>query len=407
MDTLRKNEANKTQKNTDETELSGSQNKLISEVKEEDSYSQSESDSDFPPLKRMDSITTNGTQTINDVEKSNAQQVMENESSQNGQSQSAHGEFAEKKESGLIKSDELRKFTERRVTWNRGLQAPLNPNDNTNQDLSAGKHTDKNGQSIPRTYLPNELPDKTQHDKQTALDPDDGSQDGVVRNDTLSSNPREDSLSESGNFIRKLGSPRLRRQRPNNPQASVPLDSGKEPEPNTIPDTNQKRASTSSIKSQDTHRVLKLGSLKNNNGAFWYDTEKISSTDPQTISEPEKRPDVDLETKPKLKGQRSVSVTEISFSASSLPTHRLNPSPPPAPDSQVSFSPLQDILQRAKQREKERGLGKDGKAKARNSSLPSIPPSSPSPSAGEGDREAEGTRTTSAQKRTQNEKKGR
>ncbi|XP_057197145.1 uncharacterized protein plekhg6 isoform X2 [Triplophysa rosa] len=408
LDTLRKNEANKTQKNTDDTDLSGSlnQNKLINKVKEEDSNSQSESESDSPPLKRIDSISINGTQTISNVEQSNAQQVMENKSStpigqQNGQSQSAHeGWFTEKKESGLIKSDEseplLRKFSERRVTWNRGPQASLYPKDNTNQDLLPGKHTEKNGQSIPITYFLNELPNKT-----VEPDPDDGSQDQLIRNVTLSSNSGEDFLSESGNFIRKLGSPRLRRQRPNNPQPSVPLDSGKEPESNTTPDTSQKTAATASIKPQETHRVLKLGSLKNNNGIFWCDTEKISSPDPQTIWEPVKKPDVDLETKPKLKTQRSVSVTEISFShASSLSTHKK------APGYQVSSSPLQDLLQRAKQREKEHRLGKEEKAKARNFSLPSIPPSSPSPSASEGDREAEGTITTSAQRWTQNEKKG-
>ncbi|KAA0703018.1 Pleckstrin -like proteiny domain-containing family G member 6 [Triplophysa tibetana] len=389
LDTLRKNEANKTQKNTEDTELSGSftQNKLINKVKEEDSNSQSESDGDFPSLKRIDSISLNGTQTINNVEQSNGQQLMENKSStpigqQNGRTQSAHeGWFMEKKESGLIKSDEgeplLRNFSERRATWKHVPQASLNPKDSTNQDL---------------TY-------KTQHGKPVEPDLYDGSQDQLVRNETLSSNSGKDFLSESGNFIRKLGSPRLRRQRPNNPQPSVPLDSGKEPEPNTTPDTSLKRAATSSIKPQETHRVLKLGSLKNNNGEFWCDTEKMSSPDPQTIWGPVKRPDVDLETKPKLKTQRSVSITEISFSyASSVSTQKK------AQDSQVSSSPLLDLLQRAKQREQEHRLGKEGKT--RNFSLPSIPPSSPSPSASEGVREAEGTSTTSAQRRTQNEKNG-
>ncbi|XP_056618638.1 rho guanine nucleotide exchange factor 12 isoform X2 [Triplophysa dalaica] len=414
LDTLRTNEANKTQTNTEDKELSGSftQNKLINRVKEEDSNSQSESDSGFPSLTQIDSISFNGTQTINNLEQSNGQQLMENKSSTpfgqpNSQTQSAHeGWFPEKKESGLIKSDEgeplLRNFSERRVTWKHVPQASLNPKDNTNQDLLPGKHTEKNSQSIPRSYFFNELPNTTQHGNPIEPHSYDGSQDQLVRNETLSINSGEDFLSESGNFIRKLASPRLRRQRPNNPQPSVLLDSGKEPEPNATPDTSLKGAHISSIKPQDTHRVLKLGSLKNNKGGFWCDTEKMSSPDPQTIWEPVKRPDVDLETKPKLKKQRSVSVTEISFScASSLSTQKT------AQDSQVSSSPLLDLLQRAKQREHEHKLGKEGKAKTRNFSLPSTPPSSPSPSASEGDREAEGTSTTSAQRRTQNEKKGR
>lgn len=411
---MRTNEANKTQTNTEDTELrvSFTQNKLINKVKEEDSNSQSESDGGFPALKRIDSISLNGTQTINNLEPSNGQQLMENKSSTpigqpNSQTQSSHeGWFTEKNESGVIKSDEgeplLRNFSERRVTWKHVPQASLSPKDNTNQDLLTGKQTEKNCQSIPRSYFFNELPNTTQHGKPIEPYSYDGSQDQLVRNETLSINFGEDFLSESGKFIRKLASPRLRRQRPNNLQPSVPLDSGKEPEPNTTPDTSLKGAATSSIKPQDTHRVLKLGSLKNNKEGFWCDTEKMSSPDPQTIWEPVKRPDVDLETKPKLKTQRSVSVTEISFScASSLSTQKT------AQDSQVSSSPVLDLLLRANQREHEHRLGKEGKAKMRNFSLSYIPPSSPSPSASEGDREADATSTTSTQRRTQTEKKGR
>lgn len=349
-----------------------------SQVKDKDFISQSESNSDFPPLKRNDSVSINGTQTINDVEQSHAQQVMESKSSpptgqQNG---SAHVIKSDEGTEGKIRKQwedcepSLGKYTERRVTWNHGQQVSLNPKDNTNQDSLQGTHLEKNGQSS----------NGTQHDD--------------LRNETLSGKSGQDFLSESGNFVRKLGSPRLRRQRPNNPQ---PDSSGTGSQHDS--DANQKRASTPSVKPQDTHRVLKLGSLKNNNGVFWCDTEEISSPDPQTISEPEKRLDVDLETKPKLKTQRSVSVTEMSFShASSLPTHRLNPSPPPAPDSQASSSSLQDLLQRAKQREKECRLGR---AKARKYSLPST-----SPLIGDGDREAEVMRNTSTQKRAQNELKG-
>nr|XP_055067724.1 pleckstrin homology domain-containing family G member 5 isoform X1 [Misgurnus anguillicaudatus] len=373
LDNLRKNEANKTLKTTDDTELNGSerpptQNELTNQVKE-DSNGQSESDNDSSPfietyLKEIDRISINGTQTENEVEQKAHEGLAEKE----GRNRKTSKQWEEGELS-------LTKFTERRVTWNH---AP--------QTLLPDKPVIKNGilgQLTPRTDLSNDPLTNTP----AQPDPNNGSQEN--RRDTLYSQSSEDDQfsKETGKFFRNVGSPRLRRHRPGNLQPLVPNDSSgkysdaKEPLEMTQNNGNQRKASNASIKPQDTHRVLKLGSIKNNNGVIWNDTLEKSSSDPRTISKP------DAETKPKLKAQRSVSVTEISFSQISS-----NPSPPPSQDSLVPPSPLQHLLQRAKQREKEHGLGKrETKAKVRNYSFQYYPAFSvsPSPLASEGNRETE------------------
>ncbi|XP_051575886.1 uncharacterized protein LOC127453508 isoform X2 [Myxocyprinus asiaticus] len=434
LDTLRKNEANKTLKTTEETELNGLERtitecKLTTKVKA-DSTSQSDSYSDFHPLKRMESVSENGTQTLKEVEKSKVQQVVEGKSSplidqQNGQNHSAHGRIAKMDESVLTDSEEsktegskrsnsngkqwedgdaqFKKITERRVTWNSKniTQRDLFVKNQSNrpQSLLTSGHTEKNGivsQPTPSTSLSNKNQTQCRVIPEIDLHP----QDEETKRKSLYSQSEEDDgfLTESGRFSRKLKSPRLRRKRPNNLQPSVPPDSSRmgsgedgslDFTPKTNSNVNQPRDSNPSIKPQDTHRVLKLGSLKNNHSVLWHVPEVRSSPDLQNLFKHEQTDDGNLQTKPKLKGQRRVS---IQNPPPFLPGHRLSTSPPPGLDYQLQPSPLQDLLQRAKEREKERGLGKrEGKAKGSTFSLQNSPTrsASPSPSASEDEREVE------------------
>ncbi|XP_052003357.1 pleckstrin homology domain-containing family G member 5-like isoform X2 [Xyrauchen texanus] len=433
--TLRKtDEANKTLKTTDETELNGLERtltecELATKVKA-DSTSQSDSYSDFHPLKQMESISENGTQTLKEVEKSNVQQVVEGKSSplidqQNGLNHSAHGRVAKKDESVLTALEDsktegrkrsnsngkqwedgdapFKKITERRVTWNSKniTQRDLLVKNQSNipQSLLTSGHTEINdtfSQPTPSTSLSNKY--QTQYGVIAEIDLH--LQDEETKRKSLYSQSEEDDgfLTESGMFSRKMKSPRLRRKRPNNSQPSVSpdssrMDSGEDGSldfaPKTNSDVNQPRDSNPSIKPQDTYRVLKLGSLKNNQSVLWQVPEVRPSPDLQTPFKHEQTDDGNLQTKPKLKGQRWTSIQNPS---SFLPDHRLSPSPPPGLDHQLHPSPLQDLLQRAKEREKERGFGKrEGKAKGSTFSLQNSPTlsASPIPSASDGEREVE------------------
>uniref|UniRef100_A0A8C2KNG9 Pleckstrin homology domain containing, family G (with RhoGef domain) member 6 n=1 Tax=Cyprinus carpio TaxID=7962 RepID=A0A8C2KNG9_CYPCA len=371
----------------------------------------------------------------------------------NDQSQSAHQEIVAKTNSAGLKTEEgrkqleekeapSRKISERRVTWKHGRRSSVNSNDVTQQDLLVrnqsngsyllmpGGDVEKNStsiQSLPSTSASNKSRLTASSYGATAetgepmhQDPDDDSEE--IRRNYLYSQSEDDNgfLTESGRFSRKLQSPRFRRKRPNNLQPSVPSDisrtdvngleltpnansngnqrrgsnpvNGLELTSNANSSGNQRRASNPCIKPQDSHRVLKLGFLKNNHGTLWNVPEKRLSPDPQTHSEPEQTRDGKFQMKPiKLKTQRRASIPEISSSQSSLPpSYRRSPSPPPDLDPQIHPSPLQDLLQRAKERERERGLAKrEGKKKTlclQNSPTVSA---TPSPSVSEGERRAE------------------
>ncbi|XP_051576350.1 uncharacterized protein LOC127453739 isoform X2 [Myxocyprinus asiaticus] len=434
LDTLRKNNSNKTLKTTNETESNGLERPLTHDERtttvKEDSSSQSECDSDSlslnaPYLKQINSISDYRTQKLVNVEQAKVQQSSALIGQQNGQSQSAHGGVAKKNESGLKGTEgrnrknsngkqwedrdaTFKKITERRVTWNSRdiTQQDLFVKNQSNgtHSLLTGGHTEKNGtssQSTPSTSLSNKsLLSQTQYEVIVEKDLD-GSQDQETRRESLYSLSEDGDgfLTESGRFSRKLKSPRLRRKRPINSQPSVPPESFRmvsggdgslEFTSKTNSDDNKRRASNPFIKHQDTHRVLKLGSLKNNHSILWHVPEMRSSPDLQTLLEPEQTDEGNLQTKPKLKGQRSASIPELS---PFLPDHRLSPSPPPGLDPQLHPSPLQDLLQKAKERGKERGFRKrEGKAKGTTFSLQNSPTISPSSSlsASEYEREVEG-----------------
>ncbi|KAK9960589.1 hypothetical protein ABG768_008436 [Culter alburnus] len=412
LETLRKNETNKTLKNTSKTELVESerpplQNELANKVIE-DPGGQSDSDrshSDIDPSECLNRFSFHSsrseTDMETDVEQTKVQQPAEDENSplighRNDQSKPEGRNRQWEEEEAPIK-----KITERRVTWNHEQSNEMTQQDlllRNGHSLLPGGHVEKNGissQSMPSTSSSNKpLLTTSKYGERVEtgkphLDPYNDSQE--FRRSSLCSQPEDDNgfLTESGRFIRNMKSPRLRRRNPNNLQPSIPSDSSKkaanglELTPNTNSNGNQRRASNPCIK------VLKLGSLKNTAEALWNVPEKRSSPDPETLSEPEQTPDGNRQTKPKLKTQRSASIPEISLSQSS---HRRSLSPPPVTDNQFHPSPLQDLLQRAKEREKGRGLGKRvEETKTRIFPLQNSPISaSPSPSANEGEREVEG-----------------
>ncbi|XP_037641384.1 uncharacterized protein plekhg6 isoform X1 [Sebastes umbrosus] len=138
--------------------------------------------------------------------------------------------------------------------------------------------------------------------------------------------------------------------------------------------------------SSDSHRVLKLGSLKPNQGMFWNMHDR-ASPDPQTLSEPE-LPDIDFENR--VKTQRSASIPNIVIEGDH--ELRLHSSTLYAQNPNVHPSPLDGLLERVKERE---GLKKDRNVKMANLKS-KYPPSpsfsttpSPSPSPSDGDRDTE------------------
>ncbi|XP_058601684.1 pleckstrin homology domain-containing family G member 5 isoform X3 [Onychostoma macrolepis] len=437
LETLRKNETNKTQKTTSATEFGGSEkppiqdklsDKVIGDPDGQSVSDRSDSDFDSAELVRLYPFHRHKSETeiLMEEVQSKVQQLPEDRNSpligqSNDQSQSAHEEVAAKTNSAGLKTevarkqleeDPSKKISERRVTWKHGQQASVNSNDVTQHDLPVsngsyllmpGGNVEKTStsiQSLPSTSASNRslITTTSETGEPMHLDPDDDFEE--IRRNSLYSQSGDDDwlLTESGRFSRKLKSPRIRRKRPNNLQPTVPSDisrtdvNGLELTPNASSSGNQRRSSSPSIKPQDSHRVLKLGSLKHNHGALWNVPEKRLSPDSQTHSEPEQMRDGKVQMKPiKLKTQRSASIPEISSSQTSLPpSHRRSPSPPPGLDPQLHPSPLQDLLQRAKERERERGLRKR-KGKKKTLSLQNSPTvsASPSPSVSEGEREVE------------------
>lgn len=151
----------------------------------------------------------------------------------------------------------------------------------------------------------------------------------------------------------------------------------------------------------ETHRVLKLGSLKQNQGMFWSMNDRVSP-DPQALSEPELP---DLNKKRKLRKERSASIPNIKTEGSNgfqgrrhsqytLPRAE-TPSPASDPSPSERPSPLEGLLERAKERGKDRdGTKRDRNLKTNNlrARYPSPSPSfhtTPSPLPSDGERDIE------------------
>ncbi|XP_030606069.1 uncharacterized protein plekhg6 [Archocentrus centrarchus] len=142
----------------------------------------------------------------------------------------------------------------------------------------------------------------------------------------------------------------------------------------------------------NSQRVLRLGSLRSNPGMF---SSESPSPDPQAFSESE-LPGMKFQNKkPKMKTHRSSSTPTMSTERGariSLPS-RSSYTPSQAEGSHPS--PLQGLLDRAKEREKERGgLKKDRNLKMSNPRSGYPPPSpsfsaTPSPPCSDGDRDTE------------------
>ncbi|XP_051812234.1 uncharacterized protein plekhg6 [Acanthochromis polyacanthus] len=244
-------------------------------------------------------------------------------------------------------------------------------------------------------------------------DPVPGNQDSR-RNSTCSQSGDVEIPPDPWSFSKNLRSPGLRRRRPVNtshgPSAQTSnrsvqrqtwTSSNSYPSSNSDSDSNlsMKRNSLPSS-SSETHRVLKLGSLKPNQGMFWNMTDRTSA-DLHINSEPE-LPDLKHQTKrPKMKTQRSASIPNIIIErglrqpSGSLfaPQHPEETPSTPGYDRSKQPSPLEGLLERA--RDRDRGaIRRDRNVKMAYPRSRYPPPSpsfstTPSPPPSEGDRDTE------------------
>ncbi|TSK34821.1 Pleckstrin homology domain-containing family G member 6 [Bagarius yarrelli] len=239
---------------------------------------------------------------------------------------------------------------ERRVTWNHKVQSQKYSSDFLQQDFletneSTGPHhllvggLRENKLSTSGQFL---LADKLEPTESKNDVTQQQSQKPDLRQDSWShqSSDENESLSESSTFTRILNSPRLRRKRPMNSQPSAaPQRPGEISADallsNFVSDSNVdhsvRRPSNTSIKSQD-HLVLKMSSVKQNRGVFWnVPYERPSESESELPKETHNQNFLKI---PKIKNQRSESMHELQS------------------------SPLQGLLNRAKERDRERGIAK-------------------------------------------------
>ncbi|XP_058255473.1 uncharacterized protein plekhg6 isoform X2 [Hemibagrus wyckioides] len=271
---------------------------------------------------------------------------------------------------------------ERRVTWNHKVQSHKNSTAFPQEDLfhnesnkSTGPHhllvgglRENQLSSSGQFLLPSKFESSISVPQQQSQKPD-------LRQDSWShqSGDENESLSDSWTFTRILNSPRLRRKRPMYSQPSVPLqgprrmsaDAGSS---NSVSDSeeihNVRRPSNTSIKTQD-HLVLKMASVKQNRGVFWNVPYERSSESESEL--PTETHNQNSQKIPKMKAQRNDSLHELQS------------------------SPLQGLLNRANEREKERGIAKREGKHLEKSSLQSShnDRTTPSPSPRETEKEAE------------------
>lgn len=194
--------------------------------------------------------------------------------------------------------------------------------------------------------------------------------------------------SVSGGFHKDIKSPGLRRRRPlstQNPSTSAKPPLQRTPHSwsvsnhsssNSDSDSSVPAKRNSVPSDKNSVRVLTLNSLRPNQGMFW------TMNDAQTFSEPE-LPDLNLHNKrAKLKTQRSASIPNMVLQERSQQsrTGSLSALPPP--------SPLQGLLTRAKERDRDTLKHRDTSLRMR----PKVPPSpsistTPSPAPSDLDRE--------------------
>ncbi|XP_060726204.1 uncharacterized protein plekhg6 [Tachysurus vachellii] len=252
------------------------------------------------------------------------------------------------------KTDIVNNLTiERRVTWNHKVPTQKKSNAFPQQDSfvhetnkSSGPHNRLVGE-LRENKLPTSgqflLPSKFTPAESAIIVGQQQSQKPDLRQDSWShqSGDENEPLSGSWTFTRILNSPRLRRKRPMNSQPSAPLQgprrmSADVGSSNSVSDSeenhNVRRPSNTSVKTED-HLVLKMASVKQNRGAFWNVPYERSSDSESEL--PKETYNKNFHQKiPKIKPQRSESFPEIKS------------------------SPLQGLLNRAMERERERGIAK-------------------------------------------------
>lgn len=195
--------------------------------------------------------------------------------------------------------------------------------------------------------------------------------------------------SEYGGFNKHIKSPVLRRRRLLSTQ--TPSTSAKPPlqraahswsvsnhsSSNSDSDSSGPAKRNSAPSEKNSFKVLTLNSLRSNQGMFW-----AIKDDPQTFSEPE-LPDLNLQNKrAKLKTQRSASIPNIVLQERNHQTRAGSMSALPPP------SPLQGLLIRAKERDRDSLRSRDTAIRIRPKILPSPSVSTtPSPSPSDVDRE--------------------
>lgn len=184
-------------------------------------------------------------------------------------------------------------------------------------------------------------------------------------------------------FSKNLKSPALRKRRPLSShhgsffETSQPelQSSGKTWSSNRLsPDSSsevKRNIKNDSGRSSESHRVLKLGSLKPNQGMFWVMNDDRVSPDPQTLSEP----DVPSR-RPNVRTQRSASTPNITMPPGRLYISAQNPNRP--------SSSLEGLLKRAMDRRKDQDRD--------TAAFPAPSPSfstTPSPPPSDGDKDTE------------------
>lgn len=225
------------------------------------------------------------------------------------------------------------------------------------------------------------------------------------RNSYYSQSGDVEASHEAWAFSKNLRSPGLRRRRPVSTHQGPSTHTSRQFFPGSAQswstfshNSNLKRNSVPP--GSDSHRVLKLGSLKPNQGMFWNMYDRVSP-DPQTLSESE-LPDRNFYNN-RAKTKRSASIPNIVIEgghgrlySSSLSTlHQVEDVPYHISrhNSYGHHSPLQGLLERAKERD---GFKRDRNVKTATLRSRYPPPSpsfsttpSPSPSPSEGDRDTE------------------
>lgn len=233
------------------------------------------------------------------------------------------------------------------------------------------------------------------------------------RNSSCSQSVDEETSPEPSGFSKDLRSPRLHRRRPIIHKGSFPHSVQRSVESWAVSNNsssnsdsdyslNLKRNSFPSSQSSDSPRVFKLGSLKPNQGMFWHMNDRVSP-DPQTLSDPEL---ADPNYMKVMKTQRSASIPNIIIEGEhGFHLHHSRAYTLPQ-EQDTAFhiserypngqnSPLAGLLERAKERVKDRDAIKRGRdVKMANLWSRHLSPSptistTPSPLPSDGDRDTD------------------